>query len=214
MRKLVCLCLLMILFPILASCHGGGDSSPVFVVDIFSDQQTDGDIAFDPVQQSFTITNGPDTLFFGIDDLDPNLPEYRAFLDFPLNGSTGQDVVPASARIVSATLEVFINETNFPPPFTIPTLLDLVFYPISGLEVADFDSDPLATQALDFFRSDLGTFVTIDITPLMREAQRLGLADLQLRFILDFAVDRGFVGIEDLPDVSSTAPLLSVVYTF
>jgi hypothetical protein len=212
MRKLVCLGLLLILLPILASCDGGGDSHPVFVVDILSDQPTDGDIAFDPVQNAYTITNGPGTLFFGIDDLDPNLPEYRAFLDFPLDGSTGQDVVPASARIVSATLEVFINEVSFAS--VVPTLLDLVSYPISGLEVADFDSDPLATQALDFFAADLGTFVTIDVTPLMREAQRLGLADLQLRFILDFVTDRGFVGIEDLPDDSSTAPLLSVVYTF
>ena len=56
---------------------------PVFVAEIISDQPTDGDIAFDPVLQSYTITQGPDTVFFGIDDSDPNLPEYRAFLDFP-----------------------------------------------------------------------------------------------------------------------------------
>jgi hypothetical protein len=213
MRKLVCYALLMILLPIIASCDGGGDSRSVFVAGILSDQPTDGDIAFDPIQNAYTITNGPATLFFGIDDLDPNLPEYRAFLDFPLDGSTGQNVVPATAGIVSATLEIFINEVSFAP--VIPTLLDLVSYPISGLEVADFDSDPLATQGLDFFAADSGTFVTIDVTPLMREAQRLGLADLQLRFNLDFVLtDRGFVGIEDLPDVASTAPLLTVTYVF
>lgn len=47
----------------------------------------------------------------------------------------------------------------------------------------------------------------------MREAQRLGLTDFQLRFLLDLAADFGLVGIEDLPAVSLTAPLLTVVYT-
>ncbi len=189
---------------------GGSDPQPVFVADIFSDQPTDGDIAFDPVLQSFTITNGPGTLFFGIDDLDLNLPEYRAFLDFPLDGSTGGEVIPIDARIVSATLEVFINEVSFAP--IVPTLLDLVSYPISGLRVDDFDSSPLLSRSLDFFRSDRLTFVSIDVTRLMREAQRLGLPDFQVRFVLDFTTDVGFVGIEDLPADPSTAPLLTVRY--
>jgi hypothetical protein len=194
------------------SCGGGGDPQPVIVADIFSDQSTDGDIAFDPVLQSFTITNGPETLFFGIDDLGPNLPEYRAFLDFPLDGSTGGEVIPANALIVSATMEVFINEVSFAP--IVPTLLDLVSYPITGLRVEDFDSIPLLTQSLDFFASDLGTIVSINITPLMREAQRIGFTDLQVRFVLDFVTNVGFVGIEDIPSVSITAPLLTVNYVF
>jgi hypothetical protein len=194
------------------SCGGGSDPQPVIVADIFSDQPTDGDIAFDPVLQSFTITNGPETLFFGIDDLGPNLPEYRAFLDFPLDGSTGGEVIPANAGIVSATLEVFINEVSFAP--IVPTLLDLVSYPITGLRVEDFDSSPLLSQSLDFFASDLGTIVSIDVTPLMREAQRLGLTDFQVRFVLDFVTNVGFVGIEDLPSVAITAPLLTVNYVF
>ena len=197
---------------IIGSGGGGSDPQPVIVAGIFSDQPTDGDIAFDPVLQSFTITNGPETLFFGIDDLDPNLPEYRAFLDFPLDGSTGGEVIPANAGIVSATLEVFINEVSFAP--IIPTLVDLVSYPITGLRVEDFDSFPLLSQSLNFFASDLGTIVSIDITPLMREAQRLGFADFQLRFVLDFVTNVGFVGIEDLPSVSITAPLLTVNYVF
>jgi hypothetical protein len=65
-------------------------------------------------------------LFFGIDDLDPNLPEFRTFLDFPLDGSTGFDAVPASARVVSAKLENFISEVSLAP--IVPTLLDLVIY--------------------------------------------------------------------------------------
>ncbi|MGB5884217.1 MAG: hypothetical protein WBG28_08985, partial [Desulfobulbales bacterium] len=127
MHKLSLLGILTVMLLTL-SCNGS-DPQPVIVADIFSDQATDGDIAFDPVLQSFTITNGPETLFFGIDDSDPNLPEYRAFLDFPLDGSTGGEVIPINARIVSATLEVFINEVSFAP--IVPTLLDLVSYPIN-----------------------------------------------------------------------------------
>jgi len=94
----------------------------------------------------------------------------------------------------------------------VPTLLDLVSYPITGLRVEDFDSSPLLSQSLDFFASDLGTIVSIDVTPLMREAQRLGLTDFQVRFVLDFVTNVGFVGIEDLPSVFATAPLLTVHY--
>ena len=214
MRKLICCCTLTFLVLALAGCgDGDNDSRPVFFeADILSDQPADGDIAFDPVLQTFTITQGPDTLFFGIDDLDPNLPEFRAFLDFPLDGSTGDDVIPADARIDSATLEVFINTVSFAS--IVPTLLDLVTYPVSGLRIEDFDSSPLLSQSLDFFASDQGRFVSIDVTPLMREAQRLGLTDFQVRFLLDLAADFGFVGIEDQPAVSLTAPLLTVVYTF
>ena len=210
MHKLSLLGILTVMLLTL-SCHGS-DPQPVIVADIFSDQATDGDIAFDPVLQSFTITNGPETLFFGIDDSDSNLPEYRAFLDFPLDGSTGGAVIPINARIVSATLEVFINEVSFAP--IVPTLLDLVSYPINGLRVEDFDSFPLEemSQSLDFFAADLGTIVSIDVTPLMQKAQRLGVPDFQVRFVLDFKTDVGFVGIEDLPFDPSTAPLLTVRY--
>ena len=210
MHKLSLLGILTVMLLTL-SCNGS-DPQPVIVADIFSDQETDGDIAFDPVLQSFTITNGPETLFFGIDDSDLNLPEYRAFLDFPLDGSTGGAVIPINARIVSATLEVFINEVSFAP--IVPTLLDLVSYPINGLRVEDFDSFPLEemSQSLDFFAADLGTIVSIDVTPLMQEAQRLGVPDFQVRFVLDFETDVGFVGIEDLPFDPSTAPLLTVRY--
>lgn len=210
MKKLFLFILLIVLLAALGGCGGDDDSHPRFVAQILSDQPTDGDIAFDPVNNSFTITQGPGTLFFGIDDLDQNFPEYRAFLDFPLDGSTGDEVVPASAFIVSATLEVYLNEVSFAS--VVPTLIDLVVYPISGLEVADFDSPPLLTREVNFFSSDVESFVSIDITGLMREAQRRGLPDLQLRFILDLAVNSGFVGIEDLPTVTLTAPLLKVKY--
>lgn len=207
MRRSLSVGVALILVLSLSGC-GGGESRTIFVAQILSDQQADGDIAFDGA--GFTITNGPDTLFFGIDDNDPNFPEYRAFLDFPLNGSTGQDVVPASARIVSATLEVFINQVSFAT--VVPTLIDLVTYPITGLRGQDFNSPPLAFRSLEFFGSDLGIYVAIDVTPLMVEAQRLGLADFQVRFLLDFVTNIGFVGIEDRPNISLTAPLLTVEY--
>lgn len=214
MRKLVGIGVATILVLILAGC-GGGESRPVFVAQILSDQPADGDIAFDGAL--FTITNGPDTLFFGIDDSALNFPEYRAFLDFPLDGSTGQDVVPFNAGIVSATLEVFINRLDFAG--RVPTLIDLVIYPVGGLRAEDFDSLPLtfptgadASRSLDFFSSDLGNYVAIDVTSLMREAQRRGLSDFQVRFLLDFTANIGFVGIEDRPNITLTAPLLTVEY--
>ncbi|MFZ1983294.1 MAG: hypothetical protein WAU91_02705, partial [Desulfatitalea sp.] len=120
MRKIFCICVLTILVLTIAGCGGGGsdhhsDPPPLFEAAILSDQPADGDIAFDPFDGTFTITNGQDTdtLFFGINGPDSSFPEFRAFLDFPLDGSTGGDVVPASARIVSATLEIFIDSVPF-----------------------------------------------------------------------------------------------------
>jgi len=213
MRKLSLLLCILTLTLLALSCGDGGEGSnprPVIAAHIFSDQPSDGDIAFDPFLQSFTITNGTETLFFGIDTLDPNFPEYRAFLDFPLDGSTGGDVIPANAGIVSATLEVFVNKLSFAS--AVPTLLDLVSYPITGLRLEDFDSSALLSQSLNFFLVDLGTIVSIDITPLMREAQRLGLENLQLRFVLDSGTNFGLVGVENLPSVSSRTPHLTVSY--
>jgi len=207
MRKQIGFGVAAILALVLAGC-GGGDARTIFIAQIFSDQPTDGDIAYDGV--IFTPTMGPNTLFFGIDDNDPNFPEYRAFLDFPLDGSTGQDIVPADAEIVSATLEIFIDRVNFADP--VPTLLDLVQYPLTGLTAADFDSPFLASRSFDFLASDTGNFVAIDVTPLMREAQRLRLSDFQVRFLLDITAVFGFVGIEDRPNVALTAPLLTVEY--
>ena len=214
MKRLLYLGIMVVIALSFAGC-GDGDSRDIFVAQILSDQPVDGDIAFDPVSISFTITNGPNTIFFGIDDDDPNLPEFRAFLDFPLDGSTNEDVVPIDDEILSATIEVFINEVSFAG--IIPTLLDLVQYPISGLTPADFNSSPLqfpngsdASISFDFFSSDRGFFVLIDVTPLMREVQRRGLSDFQVRFLLDFVSDIGIVGIEDRPNVALTAPLLTV----
>ena len=208
MRKMLYFGVAAILALAFSGC-GGGHGQTVFVAQILSDQPADGDIAFDGV--NFTFANGPDTLFFGIDDNDPNFPEYRAFLDFPLNGSAGGDIVPSNAVIVSATLEVFVTEVSFATP--IPTLLDLVEYPVTGLRAQDFSSPPLTFRSLDFFLEDQGNYVAIDVTPLMREAQRLRLSDFQVRFQMDSSLtDFGFIGLDDRPTVTLTAPLLTVEY--
>lgn len=215
MQKRFAVLILVLLLPAFVGCSSDSAPPPLFVADILSDQASDGDIAYYPATDDYFITHGPDVLFFGIDDFEqPNPPEYRAFLDFPLDGSTGYDVVPARARIVSATLEVFIDTVEFAA--RVPVLIELVSYPVGELRPFDFDSPPLSDHpvALDFFPADIGQFVAIDVTPLMQEAQRFGLLDFQLRFVLDFTTATGFVGIEDLPTVALTAPLLSVVYRY
>lgn len=153
------------------------------VVTLPSDQPTDGDIAFDPIRNAYTITQGPDTLLFGIDRLDPNESEYRAFLDFPLDGTTGQAVIPLDAIILSASLTIFVNFVDFSA--TVPVLLDLIEYSVTtGLAPSDYSVAPLAVRAFDIFNTDAGRDVVIDVTSLMAEAQVRGLADFQLRFLL------------------------------
>lgn len=151
---------------------------------ILSDQPTDGDIAFDPVLRSFTITQGPSTLLFGIDSASRNRPEYRAFLDFPLDGTTGEPAIPLDAVILSATLTVFVNFVDFAA--TVPVLLDLVTYSVApgGLNSGDYSSVPLGFQAFDIFDIDAGFDVEIDVTALMARAQSLSLDDFQVRFLL------------------------------
>ena len=210
MRRLLHFGVAAILALALSGC---GDSRTIFVAQIVSDQPADGDIALDPVLQTFTIANGPGTLFFGIDNLDPNLKEYRTFLDFPLDGSTGGDVVPANAEIVSATITVFIDDVLFAS--SVPTLIDLVQYPLSGLRPSDYDSPPLGNVVgKTFFTSTkIGFDFTFDVTPLMQEAQFRGFSDFQVRLLLDFLPGAiGLVSIEDLPNVVISAPLLTVKY--
>jgi hypothetical protein len=159
-----------------------GVPGTTFVVSILSDQPVDGDIAYDPLLDAFTITEGPDPLQFGVDSLDPNRPEYRAFLDFPLDGSIGDPAtaIPVDAIIISAELAISVNFVDFAA--TVPVLLDLVQYPIGALDAADYASIPLAVQRFNLFDFDAGNDVVVDVTALMVEAQvPPALADLQLR---------------------------------
>jgi hypothetical protein len=152
---------------------------------ILSDPLSDGDIAFDPVNSIFTITTGATTLFFGVDSSDGNLPEYRAFMTFPLDGVTEQDVLPLGAVIDSATVELFITQVSFAD--TVPTFLDLIQYEFRNLgqnPALDFSAAVIDFQTLDFYSTDPGIFVLIDITPLVQTAQDLALLDFQIRLSL------------------------------
>jgi hypothetical protein len=212
MTKLIHLALAVLLTLALGGCGGNGDRGPGFVgiddgddanfaplltvsyidpvtsfpatAQILSDPDFDGDIAFDPVLGVFTVTPSPLTVFFGIDSSDPNLSEFRAFLTFPLDGVTQQDVVPLGVTITNATLEVFVTEVRFAN--VVPTFLDLVDYGTLGAE--DFDAPFLDFRTLDFFATDAGNFVLIQVTSLMQTAQDLALLDFQIRFSLDESV--------------------------
>ena len=149
---------------------------------ILNDPSTSGDILFDRYLSSpYSIAMGQAFLLFGLDYADTNRPEYRAFLDFPLDGSTGGAVIPSDARITFSRLRVYVGSIEFFE--TIPVVLDLVEYPLAGLEAFDFDSPPLKTRdRFDIYYEDWDRFVDIEVTTLMQEAQARLLADFQVRF--------------------------------
>ncbi len=175
--------------PLLTVTYTTPSSPTPVTVNILSDLASDGDIAFDPVFSSFTVTAGPPTVLFGIDSLDIDLPEFRAFFTFPLDGATGQPVVPSDALIVSADVEVFVNLLDFAS--AVPTFLDLVQYPFRNLAAVDFNAAVLATRPVfNFLASDVGgPAVRIEVTSLMQAAQvPPALVDFQIRFSRDMSV--------------------------
>jgi hypothetical protein len=206
MRKIGILGLVGILALVLAGCWGG-DGPQTVVIQSVSDQPVDGDVGF-TAPATFLISQADvsRTVQYGIDS---GGTEFRAFLDFPLDGSTGGGVVPLNAVIVSADIEVYVNNVSLST--SVPTLLDLVPFSIGGLISADFNSAPLLTRTpFDIRTLDINNFVRIDVTSLMVEAQRLGMRDLQLRFLLDFPAVAGLVVLDD--GVRGRAPLLTVEY--
>jgi len=196
---------------------GGGVPPPVFTTQIQSDPGFDGDIEqTSPI--SFAITQGMSptvqSVFAGIDPVART--EFRAFLDFPLTGAGG---VPGDAVIDSAFLDVYINSLQ-PNIGSIPILIELVSFQPPTLLETDFDrtlQPPLASLVLDrpISQADVGTNVSIDVTPLMIEAQRLGLLDFQVRIMEDLGPAIPIlVEIDDTTgaDRSLFAPLLIVTY--
>jgi len=206
-------------FIALAGCGGGGDNidQPEIVqTQILSDSGFDGDIEqTGPDSAVVTQGMGPNvqTVLAGID---PNTgDEFRAFLHFPLGGPGG---VPANARIDSAFLEVFIDDLD-PTNAVVPVRVELVSFQQPML-ATDFDrtaQPPLAFVTLSprLGPSDVGKYVPIDVTPLMVEAQRRGLADFQVRIMEDLGppID-GLFAINDSTSSNrgKTAPLLTVNY--
>jgi hypothetical protein len=201
-----------------AGCGGGGSTTRTEITtQILSDANFDGDIALDPTSGTFTITQGnTQSVFAGIRPVSG--VEYRAFLDFPLTGVGG---VPGNAAIVSATLDIVINSIE-PQPLTgsIPIRIDLVSFRPPTLLATDFnrtDQPALATTTFSppITQADFGRHIFIDVTSLMVEAQRLGLADLQLRILEDLGpVTPGRIEIGDTTGLnrSTLAPLLEVTY--
>jgi len=205
----------------LAGCGGddGGYSPPppLLTTQIQSDPGFDGDIEqTSPI--SFTVTQGMSptvqSVFAGIDPVART--EFRAFLDFPLVGPGG---VPGDAVIDSAFLDIYINSLQ-PNIGTIPILIELVSFQPPTLLETDFDrtlQPPLASLVLSppISQADVGTNVSIDVTPLMIEAQRLGLVDFQVRIMEDLGPAIPILlEINDTTGVNraSLAPLLTVTY--
>jgi hypothetical protein len=205
----------------LAGC-GGGDGGvapppPILTTQILSDPGFDGDIE-QTSPLAFTITQGMSptvqTVFAGINPA--TLTEFRAFLDFPLTGAGG---VPGNAIIDSAFLDIHIDSLQ-PGVGTIPILIELVSFQPPTLLETDFDrtlQPPLASVVVSppISQADVGTNVSIDVTPLMVEAQNLGLVDFQVRIMEDLGP-----AIPILMEIDDTtganrdtfAPLLTVTY--
>jgi len=200
---------------------GGGDGAatppPAVTTQILSDPGFDGDIQqTSPI--SFTVTQGMSptvqTVFAGIDPV--GLTEFRAFLDFPLTGAGG---VPGNAIIDSAFLDLHIDSLQ-PAIGTIPILIELVSFQPPTLFDTDFDralQPPLASLVVNppITETDVGTNISIDVTPLMIEAQNQGLVDFQVRIMED--VGPAIPILMEIDDTtgasrSTFAPLLTVTY--
>jgi hypothetical protein len=201
----------------LSGCGGGGDDNPppTVTTQILSDPRFDGHIE-QVSQGSFTVTQGMSssvqTVFAGI----IGDTEFRAFLDFPLTGSDG---VPGNAGIDSAFLEIYVDDLQ-PSTGQLPLRVDLVAFQPPTLIPSDFDpaSQPALASVIvkpDISSADLGKFVPIDVTSLLREAQRRGLADFQVRIMEDLGPAISVLMIIDDStgsDRATRAPLLTVTY--
>ena len=203
----------LVLSPI--GCGSDHSSSPqIYSSFILSDPAYDGDIAVNTAGTS-TITQGnTQSVFSGIDP-ETNV-EYRAFLDFPLTGG-----VPGNATIDSATLDIVITNIFLQSPGnTIPIRIELVSFQPPTLVETDFDRTlqpalAFTTIVPPISSADVGYHVSVDVTSLMTEAQRLGLADFQIRILEDL----GFVspGLIEITDTTGStredlAPMLMVSY--
>lgn len=216
MKKILFAAVMMSLMLALSACGGGGgDSSnppPPVVTQILSRAAFDGDIQFDP-PNLFTIVQGnTPSVLAGIDPASGS--EMRAFLDFPLTGAGG---VPGGAIIHSATLDIFIDSISIQAAASsIPIRIELVSFPPQTLLASDFSrtSQPalaFTTIIPPISRADVGRHVTLDVTSLMVEAQRRGLADFQIRILEDDGF--AFTGLIQINDATiNRAPLLTVSY--
>jgi hypothetical protein len=199
--------------------NGGNDAGPPILVttQITSDPGFDGDIE-QTSPSSFTITQGMSptvqSVFAGIDPA--TRTEFRAFFDFPLTGAGG---VPGHAIIDSAFLDIYVNSLQ-PNVGAISILIELVSFQPPTLIDTDFDRSiqpALASVVVSppLSQADVGTNVSIDVTPLMIAAQNLGLLDFQVRIMQDVGPAIPILlEINDTTgaDRNTFAPLLTVNY--
>jgi len=216
MKRTILAALMVFITLALTGCGDGGSSPPpTIVTQILSNPALDGDIV--DLTGVRTVTQGMtptvQSVFAGRDPVTGE--EFRAFLDFPL---TGADGVPGNAVIVSATLDIFINDIQ-PLIGTIPIRIDLVSFQPPTLLASDFDRAlllPLATITTQIFQSDFSRHVLVDVTSLMAEAQFRGLDNFQIRILENFvgAPPPGLIEIDDRTgaDRDLFAPLLEVTY--
>jgi hypothetical protein len=204
------------LLVVVAGCGGGSDRPPdITQTQILSDSGYDGDIEQTGLDSAVVTQGmGPQVqqVFAGIDPASGD--EFRAFLHFPL------DTVPGKANIDSAFLEIYIDDIQ-PTNAVIPVRIELVSFQ-QPMVATDFDrtAQPAiayTTLSPQLGPSDLSKYVPIDVTDLMRQAQRLGLADFQVRIMEDLGPPiEGLFKINDSTGSNrpSVAPLLTVNYYF
>jgi hypothetical protein len=196
---------------------GGGEGPPQSVSQILSDSAYDGDIEL-TTDGAYVVTQGMSpsvqSVLAGIDQTTGS--EFRSFLDFPLGGEGG---VPGDALIDSAFLEILVDDVE-PPSGQLPVRVELVSFQPPTLLGTDFDRSaqpPLASALVqgDVTRTDIGNYVSVDVTALMIRAQDLGLADFQVRVMEDLGpAVLTLMVIDDTtgPERRSRAPLLTVTF--
>jgi hypothetical protein len=218
-KHLVCAIALLSLVSGLSACNddGRGGPPPSFTTQIGSDPAFDGDIALTS-SNIFVVTQGMSSqvqsVFAGIDP--GSFDEYRTFLDFPLGGQGG---VPTDAIISAAYLDIYVNSLR-PANGSLPLRIELVTFQPPTLIPSDFDTTQQPAIAFiqvnpPIIGADVGTNISVDITSLMIQAQRLGLPDLQLRIMEDLGP--AIPVIMEINDTTganraSFAPLLTVTY--
>jgi hypothetical protein len=203
---------------LLSGCNSDGDDDrQLLTTHIQSDPAYDGDIERTSAT-TFTVTQGMSStvqsVLVGIDPVGGT--EFRAFLDFPLGGTGG---VPVDARIDSAFLEIYVDSLD-PIGGRLPVRVDLVEFQPPTLVQTDYDRSiqpalASVTVSPDITRSDVGRLVPIDVTPLMREAQRRRSVDFQVRILQDLGPGVPVLMVVDDStgvDRGSRAPLLTVTY--
>jgi hypothetical protein len=208
MKKTLLAALLVFISLSLTGCgndHNNNAPLPI-TTQFLSDPAFDGDIQFTPPSTFLPAQGNTQSVFAGI--VPATVPEYRAFLDFPLS------TVPLNAGIVSATLIIYFDSIQSTTS-TIPMDIELVSF--SSLSGPDFNSAPLlGTAPITFsvFQTDVNHFLAIDVTSLMVQAQNLSLPDFQIRMSLDLSAVSGRIEIDDTtgPNRTALAPLLQVEY--